>query len=245
MREKIVAAATSVPALATLGVATTLGLLLHSAAIGGIGVVTACAFVALDLAKAKPQPKPSRLATSMLEPDRIRDAPTRAAVAAVVDARRGLARALAESPEALALDLASALVEVADLDARAAKLAGRSDDVATYLEAKDPAVLERELERLSECIARAHDPPTRSSYEEARAARGAELATRDELARRKDRIVATLLSIAASLDALTAKVVHLRDRDGDATIDVRRDLAALGDELAAFEPSSLPLHEGP
>jgi hypothetical protein len=245
--KRIISITTSVPVLVTLGASATLGVLLHSAAIGTVGVLAACAFVGIDMAKAKK--RHGALPESQLGDAtrlRLRDPQTRAAVAAVLEARHGLERTLDESSEGLASDLAPALAQVSELDARATKLARRAEEIATYLGKKDFAALQRAVDQLSHRVLQTSDAEARALYAGARSARGDELATLYELCRTKERIAATLLSIAASLDALAAKIVRLRGLDGtasDATHDVRRDLAAMSEELASFEETLLQLNE--
>lgn len=244
--KRIVNGATSIPALATLGASATLALLLHSVAIGGVGVLATCAFIGVDSFK---KTRASVLPRSMLGDStrlRLRDPQTRAAVLAILEARTGLERTLEESTESLAVDLAPALAQVSELDARATKLAERAEEIAAFLGKKDFAALQREVAELAQRVLQTKDHATRELYAEARSARGDQLATLFELVRTKERIAATLLSIAASLDALGAKIVRLRGLDGpaaDATHDVRRDLAAMTEELASFEQTLLHLNE--
>jgi hypothetical protein len=245
--KRIISVTTSVPVLVTLGMSATLGVLLHSAAIGAVGALAACAFVGADLAR-RDQRRVGLPESKLGDATRLRlrDQETRAAVTAVLDARRNLERTLDESSEELASDLAPALAQVAELDARATKLAIRAEEIAAYLGKKDLPTLQRDVDQLSHRVLQTNDPQARALYAEARSARGDELATLCELWRTKERIAATLLSIAASLDALAAKVVRLRGLDGsasDATHDVRRDLAAMSEELASFEETLLQLNE--
>ena len=244
--KRIVSVATSIPVLVTVGASTALAVLLHSAAIGGVGLLAAGAFIGLDLAKKQRiriLPESTLGDATRL---RLRDPQTKQAVIAVMHARKELERTFDESSASLAADLAPALAQVAELDARAAKLAHRAEEIASYVGKKDFNALQREVEGLAHRGLQTSDPATRALYGQARDARDEELATLYELVRTKERIAATLLSIAASLDALAAKVVRLRGLDGsaaDATGDVRRDLAAMSEELSNFEETLLQLNE--
>jgi hypothetical protein len=85
------------------------------------------------------------------------------------------------------------------------------------------------------------DPTTRASYVAALEARQGHLETLTDLVQTKERIGATLLSIAATFDALPAKVVRLRGID-DATSEVGRDLRQMNEEIASFEETLMHIH---
>ncbi len=243
--KRILSVVTSIPVLVMIGASATLAVLLHSSAIAGVGLIAAGAFVGLDLRRTKVH-RATLPESTLRDATRLHDPQTRQAVLAVLEARRGLERTFDEASETLASDLAPALAQVAELDTRAAKIAQRAEEIARYVGKKDFSALQREVGHLDRRIEQTNDPATRALYAQARAARGDELATLYELVRAKERIAATLLSIAASLDALAAKIVRLRGLDGaatDATGDVRRDLAAMSEELSTFEETLLQLNE--
>jgi hypothetical protein len=237
----------SVPSLLAVGTAGLLAVALHSWPIAVLGVATSAALAAADVAKKK-----SALPESPLpSPARIADPHTAGAVRAILDARKQLERALTSTDA-----VATMLAPVADLEARAAKLARRAEEIAMHLNGVDFAALKREVDHLGTRIPSTPDPTTRASYvaalearqghlatltELVRTARQGHLATLTELVRTKERIGATLLSIAATLDALPAKVVRLRGLD-DASNDVGRDLRQMNEEIASFEETLLHIH---
>ena len=66
-----------------------------------------------------------------------------------------------------------------------------------------------------------------------------------DLANAKERIVASMLSIASTLEALSAKVVRMRTLDADAmdklTFDVNDELERVNGEIKTFEDTLMTL----
>ncbi len=228
------------------GTAGTIAVLFHSWEIGALGA-TACGML-FAAERAGAWKKKRVLARGALESgETFADAQTSAAVDAIVGARTELERTLAETEASLIADLAPALAQIADLEARGAKLAKRSEEISRFLAKSDYGALRRECDTLKTRASQTRDPAARAHYAAAHAARADHLRTLDELVGTKERIGATLLSIAAALDALAPKIVRLRGLDGgasDLTRDVGRDLAAMTAELAAFEDVLVQVNEG-
>lgn len=222
--KKILRALSSVPSLLTAGTAGLLAVALHSWPIAALGVATCAALALADGSKSK-----SALPS-------VSDAHTAKALQAIAAARTRLDAALATSDA-----VATMLTPVVDLEARAAKLARRAEEIALHLKGVDFAALRREVDELATRIPATADPTTRASYVAALEARSGHLETLTELLRTKERIAAALLSIAATLDALPAKVVRLRGID-DAANDVTRDLAQMNEEIASFEETLISIH---
>lgn len=225
--KKLLRALTSIPSLLAAGAAGVLAAALHSWEIGALGLAACGALAAVEARK-----RPREEATPS-------DPHTAAAVRAIAHARAELDEVLARGDASVS----SLLAPIADLDAHAAKLVRRAEEIAAHLAKTNVAALEREIAELDARVAGTADEATRAHYATARSARVAHLETVAELARTKERIGATLLSIAATLDALPAKVVRLRGVEGaEATHDVGRDLAAMNDEIASFEETLLSIH---
>jgi hypothetical protein len=230
--KKILRALSSVPSLLTVGTAALLAVALHSWPIAALGVATCAALAAADVARKK-RALPE---TALPSPSALADPSTASAVRAILAARGHLERALTSTDAVAAM-----LGPVVDLEARAAKLARRAEDVAAHLKDVDFTALKREIDELATRISKTPDPITRASWVAALEARQGHLETLTELLRTKERIAATLLSIAATLDALPAKVIRLRGID-DASNDVRRDLRQMNEEIASFEETLLHIH---
>lgn len=230
--KKILRALSSVPSLLTAGTAGLLAVALHSWPIAALGVATCAALAAADVAKKKSALPESALPSA----GRLEDPHTASAVRAILSARAQLERALTSTDAVVTM-----LSPVVDLEARAAKLARRAEDIAAHLKGVDFAALKREVDELAARIPSTADATTRASYVAALEARQGHLETLTELVRTKERIGATLLSIAATFDALPAKVVRLRGFD-DASNDVGRDLAKMNEEIASFEETLMHIH---
>jgi|GEM_PF-5138840 len=227
------------------GTAATLAVLLHSWGIGFAGAAACGALVLSDWTERR-RKAPPLPASPLPESAAFDDAATAAAVDALHAARAELARTLTETDATLLADLTPALAQIADLEARGAKLARRSDEIARFLRKTDVLALERECAALAERAAKTNDSTSRAHYGAALAARREHLTTLGELVTTKERIGATLLSIAAALDALAPKIVRLRGLDGgasDLTRDVGRDLASMNEQLAAFEDVLVQVNE--
>lgn len=230
--KKIFRAFSSIPSLLTAGTAGLLAFSLHSWPIAVLGVATCAALAASDVAKKKgtlPE-------TALPSPGSLGDPHTAHAVHAILSSRGQLERALVSTDA-----VATMLAPVVDLEARAAKLARRADDIAAHLKGVDFGALKREIDQLAARIPATTDATTRASYVATLEARQGHLETLSELVRTKERIAATLLSIAATFDALPAKVVRLRGID-DASNDVGRDLRQMNEEIASFEETLLHIH---
>jgi hypothetical protein len=230
--KKILRALSSVSSLLTVGTAGLLAVALHSWPIAALGVAACAALTAADVTKKK-----SALPESTLpRPAGIADPHTASAVSAILHARGQLERALTSTDA-----VATMLSPVVDLETRAAKLARRAEEIAAHLKGVDLTALQREVDQLAARIPATADPTTRASYVAALEARQGHLQTLMDLVKTKERIAATLLSIAATFDALPAKVVRLRGID-DAPNDVGRDLRQMNEEIASFEETLMHIH---
>jgi hypothetical protein len=222
--KKILRALSSVPSLLTAGTAGLLAVTFHSWPIAALGIA-ACAALAATEANRSKSSLPS-----------VSDPQTANALRAIREARTRIESAITDG-DAVATILASAF----DLESRAAKLALRAQEIADYLKKTDVAGLQRHVDELAARTRTTTDAKTRVSYDAALHARADHLETVHELLRTKERIAATLLSIAATLDALPAKIVRLRGID-DASNDVGRDLHQMNEEIASFEETLLHIH---
>ena len=97
----------------------------------------------------------------------------------------------------------------------------------------------QDVNELQRKVAQARDAETKSQYEHALAARRDLLTTLNDLVNARERAHATLLSIAATLEALPAKIVRMRALDAQAmdalTGDVQEELSRMNGEIRTFE----------
>jgi hypothetical protein len=212
---------------------------LHSWPILALGATTYAALVAWDVVRGASQARAAAAPPSLDRPDAYTDAGIRDAVRILLTAKGEVDKVLSETPEDVKGNLALALVSVEELLKRAATLARRGEVLAGYLVTKDPRVVQQDVEHLRRRAASAADPQVRAQYETARASRAEHLQVLVDLANARERVLASLLSIASSLEALPAKVVRMRALDADAmdklTGDVNGELAGLNDEIRTFE----------
>ncbi|MBS2011270.1 MAG: hypothetical protein JST00_00045 [Deltaproteobacteria bacterium] len=228
------------------GTAATLAVLLHSWDIGLAGAAACGVMVVVERA-GKWRPRRLLPRSPLGSAAEFTDPQTASAVQALTLARAELERTLAQTEASLVADLSPALAQVGDLEARGAKLAQRSEEIARYLAKSDHATLRRECDALAARATSTADAAARAHYAAAHSARREHLKTLDELMWTKERIGATLLSIAATLDAIAPKIVRLRGLDGgasDLTRDVGRDLASMTEQLTAFEEVLVQVNEG-
>ena len=241
-----VRAATGITNISVAGVAAVGAAALHSWPILALGAATYAALVAWDFVKAEPKKSASE-APALDEPHLYKDQAIQGAVRTLATARIEVERILRDTPEDVKANLALALVSVEDLVTRAATLAKRGEVLAEYLATKDPRVVQQDVEDLKRRVARTADPEARAQYEAARASREEHLTVLHDLVTSKERIIASLLSIASSLEALPAKIVRMRALDADAmdklTGDVNDELAGLNGEIRSFEETLKTLGE--
>src|SRR5256885_7381195 len=159
--------------------------------------------MAWDFARGSDNDKQKRDAPAIEAPDAYRDQAIRSAIRTLGAAQIEVDRVLADTPEDVKGHLALALVSVEDLVTRAATIARRGEVIAQYLVTKDPRVVQQDIEDLKKHAARVTDPEARTQYEAARASREEHLQVLGDLANAKERIVASLLSIASRLETLT------------------------------------------
>jgi hypothetical protein len=165
----------------------------------------------------------------------------------ILGAKMEIEQALTETPPDVQANLAMALTSVTELEERAAKLALRSDDLAVYLSKTDPRVAQQDVDQLARRIEQTKDAEARAQYESAYAARKELVQTLVDLTNARERIHATMLSIAATLEGLPAKIVRMRALDAHAMDklggDVKEELDRMNGEIRNFEETLRTLSE--
>ena len=233
---RLARAATGVLNLGVAGSAAAGAALLHSWPMLAAGAVTYAALVAWDLVR------PSKAAPAGLgEASSYRDPGIRSAVGTIQAARADFARVLDETPEAVKATLAGATLRVDDWMTRAADLAGRGEMLSTYLSRKDRSIVDQDVRALQGRVAAAADPAAKAQYAAALEARQEHARVLQELSNARERVIASLLTIASSLETLGGKVVVLRTLDATAmdqvTGDVNDEIARVDDEIRTLEES--------
>jgi hypothetical protein len=241
---KVLARASTNPLNLGIGAAAaTLAIGLGSLPLAALGIVAYGAMVAFDAfnpafwKKVYALPAPRRV--ELPEPKQIVDPGTRASIAKLVAAKLELDRTLRDTPADVKSHLAGALASLDELEAHAARLVARAEDIARHLAKVDVGAVRAEIAHLVVRASHTPDPDARRNFDDAREARALELATLDELLAAKDRIDANLLHLVAVISGLLTKVVHLRALDNQAadrlTGDLNAELEAVGQELRSSE----------
>lgn len=174
-----------------------------------------------------------------LEPRKVFDAETRAALERV-HAARGAIRAAAAAVDGSAREaLAGVMGTLEEIDGRVARLVARSDELSRYLAGIDEGALRAELGQLGERARTDPDEEARQHYAEARAAREEQLKTVGDIVSARARLVANLAQIVATLEGIPPRLIKMRVLDAqaadDVSGDVGRELADVNVELGAFE----------
>lgn len=245
IKKTILEATTGPMNLAVAGAATLGAVALQSWPIVALGGVAYAALVAWDLVS----PKSTRGAPrkSLPELDQLKDPATQHAVRAIQGARVQIDRALEETPPDVQANLSIALSSVVELEDRAGKLALRAEDLARFLSTVDPRVVKQDVDDLATRAAGTKDPEAKAQYESAHKAREEHLSVLYELGNAKERIAASLVSIAATMEALPAKVVKMRALDAQAMDElsgsVKDELEQMNGEMKSLEEALKTLSE--
>lgn len=245
--KRILRATTGITNIAVVGSAAVGAAALQSWPILALGGAAYGALVAWDLVS-KGKPKQTG-APVTLEPDldRFKDPQTKTVVRTILGAKQEIARVLSETPPEVQGQLALALTSVAELEERAARLSARAEDIAGYMKTADPRVVNADVESLTLRVMQSKDAEAKTQFESALAARREHLAVLGDLVAAKERIDASLLSIASTLEGLPAKIVRMRALDAQATDqlsgDVKEELDRMNTEIRTFEETLKSLNE--
>lgn len=240
-------AATGFLNLGVAGAAAVGAAALHSWPLVAVGGATYAALVAWDLVRGGKSPPGNPEIKRLRDPGAYSDVQIQNTVRALLGAKVEIDRVLAETPEEVKGNLATALVSIDSLIERAAGLAERGEDLSRYLLTKDPRVVRQDVESLRQRVAATADAEAKGQYQSALASREEHLKALEELRNAHERVLASMLSIASSLEGLPAKIVHMRALDADAMDklggDVKGELDRVNDEMKAFEETLRTLGE--
>jgi hypothetical protein len=247
-KHSLVKAVTGPINMAVVGAAAIGAVALHSWPVVALGGVAYAALVAWDFVSGSEKKKGSRAErTTLPDPGKLKDQATRSAVLTIRGAQAELARVLHETSEDVKANLALALISADELVERAAVLARRSEDLGKYLSMIDPRVLEADVAQLRQRVASTEDPEAKAQYDTARKAREEHLGVILELGKTKERVSASLLGIAATLEGLPAKVVRMRALDehamDEASGSVKDELDRMNGEMKSLEDTLASIAE--
>ncbi len=224
---------------------------LHSWPILALGGAAYTALVAWDMAS----PKFWRETLSgkaegelkLPDPNKLQDLRMRDSVRAIRDAHQELQRALAGAPPGVQSHMGLVLMSLTELEERATRLVARGEDLARYMRTVDLGAVREQIRFADEQARSARDAEARAQFESARAAREEQLAALVDIDTARERVLANLSRIAATMESLPAKVVRLRALDAQATEsmygDLNEELGRMNGEIGAFEETLKSFHE--
>ncbi len=221
--------------------AATLALGLGSLPLGLLGGLAYLAMVAFDAMSSDKKTASPRLTvpSSLPEPKTLVDPDIRAAVEKLIASKAALQRALDETPPEVLTSVSTTVASLGQLEAYAARLAARGDDIMKHLKGIDIDALVAEVKQLTQRARDATNPGSRTTFEEAKQARMDELRALKDLKSTKETIDANLMRVCAVYGALPTKVVQLRALDAQQldqiSGDMNEELTAVRDELQTSE----------
>jgi hypothetical protein len=183
----------------------------------------------------------------MPDPKTVQDPGAREAILGIARAKRDLEAVLADTPAEVRAHVSAALVQVGELEGRAARLALRAQDLHRYLERTDAQAVRQEAERLAERAQAANDGQAKAQFSEARKARLEQLRTLADIEAARERLHANLQRIVSTLEGLPPKLVRMRALDDQAmdsmSGDMNAELDHMNAELRTFEETLKTLVE--
>jgi len=219
--------------------AAVLAIGLGSLPLGLLGGLAYLSMVAFDTLTGKKKAKIVPLPTVLPDPKTIRDPETREAVEKIRASKAQLQRTIDDTPADVIAHMATTLSTLETLEAHAARLVARNEDIMQYLTGVDVTALVTEVKQLQQRARDASHPDSRKMLEEATQARMDQLRSLKELKATKESCDAQLSRLVAVYGALPTKLVHMRALDAAAmdqlSGDMNQELEAVGEELKTSE----------
>jgi hypothetical protein len=236
--------------LAVIGVAALGALALGSWPILALGGIAYAALIAADVVTPTfrrtallARPEPARIPRA----ETIADPAVRAAAVAILGAATEVRKVSAETPPQLQRHLASTVGALVELEGHAAMLIERAGALAGYLARVERAAVEADVQALIGHAALSSDAEAKDQYRLAAAAAAEQLRAIDDIVAARERVLANLTRIAATLRGVPAKLVRMRaldDRASDALSgDVHAELDRMNLDLKVFEETLVSLVE--
>lgn len=206
---------------------------MHSWPVLALGGLTYAALVAYDLLQTGPKVSPRPELDKLDDPDAVQ------ACRAVSVTSSELVRVLADTPQEVRAHLGSSIASLAELEERATALLVRVDSLSRYLASIDLSGDRAGAERLSVQARSARDVEARTQYQLAHDAAQERLTAVEDIARARERALASVAQIASTISSVSAKLVRMRALDEQAQDalggDISRELSRVNVELKAFE----------
>jgi hypothetical protein len=210
----------------------------HSWPVLALGGLTYAALVAHDLL-VRPPPPAAKLDES--------DAEVASLATSIRAARAELERVVADTPATVREHVVGALTSLRELDGRADALLVRAGGLSRYLASVDLAGARASAAQLEERAQSSSDDEARQKFGMAGAALRERVATVQDIAQARERVLANLAHIAATLSGVSAKLVRMRALDEQSQDalggDIQTELARTNAQLRAFEETLETLTE--
>lgn len=233
--------ATSVLNLGVFGAAAAGAVVLASWPIAALGGVAYAALVASDVASPDFRRRALRRAGDLPlpRPKDLEDPALRDLVTQIHAAREDIAATLRETPQRVQRNLTTTIDSLEELQNHAAVLVTRARDLGIYLERVDLPQARQEAATLHQRAATSPDHDTAREYELAATAAAERATALVDIETGRERILANLTRIVATLRGVPPKIVRMRtldDRASDSlTGDFDRELSRMNTDLRAFE----------
>jgi hypothetical protein len=221
---------------------------LQSLPILALGGVAYAALIAWDLAsptfwKKAMTPDPARLP----DPEKLLDVALQDAVKSLTGGRAKIAEVLVQTPDEVKHHLSSVLGAMTEMEDGAVRLVKRADDLTRYLATADPAPIHQEITKLADKARSARDDVTRKQYESARQMREEQLRALDDIAGARERVMANLARIVATVEGFPPKIMRMRALDAQAmdalSGSMTDELDRINGDMKAFEETLQSLGE--
>jgi len=228
--------------VSVLGAGVTGALVLGRWPLAALGGVAYAALVATDIANPqfwRRHVLGNREPVELPRPERIADADTRKAAEVIAAATAEIDRLAKATPERVVRHVRQTLSGIAELSGHAAKLVVRADELSRYLASVSWAEAEAEADELATRARAAQDPATREQYELASHAAAERMRALADVRTARERILANLSRIGATLRSIPPKLMRVRALDDQAsdalTGDLGDEVGRMNLELTAFE----------
>lgn len=203
--------------LVTLGAGGLAAAALHSVPLLALGGLAYGALVAWDLVNPKfrakaDEPEP----IAFPDPDDFRDLAVRAAMKKLVKGHTEVDRVLDELGDTMRAELGLVLASLRVMEEHAIGLARRAEALSVFLERTPSDSIREEIAKLDALAARTPDAEARRQYESARLLRADELKAVGDVANARERIVANLERVIATVQGMSPKIVRVGALDVEA-----------------------------
>jgi hypothetical protein len=228
---------------------------LHSWPVLALGGVAYGAMVALDLAspefwkKALSKKPKADGRDAGLDPQALTDPLAREALLQITRARQELVTVLGQAAPSIKQHLAETVASLDELMGHAQMLAQRVEDLGRYLQLANPDAVARGIADLERDARRSQDPEARAQYERARQARQEQQRALGDISTARERALANLSRVTATLQGLPAQVVRMQaldDQEMDSlSFDLNAELSRVNSDIRTFEETLTSLMEVP